>query len=64
MKLKNTIRVERAKLRITQKELAKYCQVSHQAIQKIENGSHPNLITAFRIAEYFDCSINDIFKIE
>ena len=58
----NEIRVCRARRRITQGELAEAVGVSRQTIISIENGRYdPSLDLAFRLATYFDMSIEDIF---
>jgi len=58
----NEIRVCRARKRITQGELADAVGVSRQTIISIENGRYdPSLDLAFRLAKYFDMSIEDIF---
>jgi len=60
--MKNTIRVERAKKRITQKELADEVNVTRQAIWAIENGKvDPKIGLVFRIARFFKLKIEDIF---
>jgi putative transcriptional regulator len=61
----NTIRVERAKKRITQAELAKQVHVSRQTIHAIENGKFvPSTLLALKIARYFGVSIEDLFILE
>ena len=61
----NEIRVCRARKRITQGELADAVGVSRQTIISIENGRYdPSLELAFRLARYFDMSVEDIFHYE
>ena len=49
--------------KITQKELAKRCFVSAQAISKWENGiSSPNILMLKDIAVALGVEINDLFK--
>ena len=61
----NEIRVCRARKRITQGELANAVGVSRQTIISIENGRYdPSLDLAFRLARYFDMSVEDIFHYE
>ena len=61
----NEIRVCRARKRITQGELADAVGVSRQTIISIENGRYdPSLELAFRLAKYFDMSVEDIFHYE
>lgn len=60
---KNTIKVERAKKNITQKELAKQIGSSRQAIHQIECGkAEPRLCTAMKIAKFFGVKVQDIFS--
>ncbi len=63
--MENTIRVERAKKRITQAELAKQVNVSRQTIHAIENGKFvPSTLLALKIAHYFGISVEDLFILE
>jgi putative transcriptional regulator len=63
--MKNSIRVERAKIRISQEELAEAVQATRQSIHLIENGkTEPKLSMAFRISQYFGLKIEDIFETE
>lgn len=50
---------------ITQGELAEQVGVSRQAINSIETGKYdPSLELAFKLADKFDCQIEDIFEYE
>ncbi len=63
--MENTIRVERAKKRITQAELAKQVEVSRQTIHAIETGKFvPSTVLALKIARYFNVMLEDLFKLE
>jgi putative transcriptional regulator len=63
--MKNSIRVERAKIRISQEELADAVQATRQSIHLIENGkTEPKLSMAFRISQYFGLKIEDVFQTE
>lgn len=63
--MKNTIRVERAKKRISQEELADAVSATRQSIHLIENGkTEPKLSLALRIARFFGVKIEDIFDTE
>jgi putative transcriptional regulator len=63
--MKNSIRVERAKIRISQEELAEAVQATRQSIYLIENGiSEPKLSMALKISQYFGLKIEDIFETE
>jgi putative transcriptional regulator len=63
--MKNHIRVERARMRITQEELAARVQVSRQAINAIEAGKY-NLSTmlALKIAQVFGTTVDVLFELE
>jgi putative transcriptional regulator len=64
LKMVNTIRVERAKKRITQAELAKKLKVSRQTIHSIETGKFvPSTVLALKIAKYFDVEFDEIFQL-
>ena len=61
--MKNKIRVERAKRRMTQKELAKEVKASRQTIHQIEsNKTDPKIGIAMRIARFFGLNVEDIFQ--
>jgi putative transcriptional regulator len=63
--MKNTIKVERAKLGITQAELADKINVSRQTINSIEIGKFvPSTVLALKIALIFDTTVDAIFRLE
>jgi len=63
--MENTIRVERAKKRITQAELAKQVQVSRQTIHAVETGKFvPSTVLALKISQYFGIMLEDLFILE
>ncbi|HXS37899.1 MAG TPA: helix-turn-helix transcriptional regulator [Flavipsychrobacter sp.] len=63
--MKNTIRVERARMDITQAELAKKTDVSRQTINAIEANKYvPSTVLALKIARLFGKTVNDIFELE
>ena len=63
--MKNTLRELRLKESISQVDMGKILQVSRQTINSIENGKYdPSLPLAFKISEYFNLSIEDIFTPE
>jgi len=63
--MKNTLKVERAKLNLTQAELAEKVQVSRQTINSIEIGKYvPSTALALKIASIFQVTVNDVFKLE
>ncbi|MDB0440518.1 helix-turn-helix transcriptional regulator [Clostridioides difficile] len=63
--MKNRLEEIRKKKGIRQEELATALQVSRQTIGSLENGRYnPSIILAFKIARYFDMSIEEIFIYE
>lgn len=60
--MKNQIKVLRAAKDITQEQLAKDLEVTRQTINSIEKGRYdPSLTLAFKISDYFEKSIEEIF---
>ena len=50
---------------IKQEELAATLEVSRQTIGSLENGRYnPSILLAFKIARYFDVSIEEVFIYE
>ena len=50
---------------ITQEELANALEVSRQTVGSLENGRYnPSIILAFKIARFFDVSIEEVFIYE
>ncbi len=63
--MKNTIRVERAILDITQQQLAEAVGVSRQTINSIESGKYiPSTVLSLKIARYFQKPTDSIFQLE
>jgi putative transcriptional regulator len=63
--MKNSIKVERAKLNLTQQDLADLIAVSRQTINSIESGKYvPSTVLALKIARVFKVAIEEIFKLE
>jgi putative transcriptional regulator len=63
--MKNRLKVLRAEHDLTQENLAEQVEVTRQTIISIEKGTYdPSLKLAFRIARYFDKSIEEIFEYE
>ncbi|WP_288866963.1 helix-turn-helix transcriptional regulator [uncultured Sneathia sp.] len=63
--MKNKISQLRKQHKITQEELANEVGVTRQTITSIETGKYiASLPLAFKIAKFFDMSIEDIFSIE
>lgn len=63
--MKNRIEEIRKERGIKQEELAAALEVSRQTIGSLENGRYnPSIILAFKLARYFNMSIEDIFIYE
>ena len=63
--MKNTIRVERAILNITQAALAEKVKVSRQTINAIESNKYvPSTVLALKIAKVFQKRVEEIFTLE
>ena len=63
--MKNSIKVERARLDMTQQDLANALEVSRQAINAIEKGKfNPSTILALKISSIFQKGVNEIFTLE
>ena len=63
--VKNWVKLERARIDITQRQLAEAIGVSVQTINIIEkNKVKPSYITAVKIANYFKLPISEIFILE
>lgn len=60
--MKNTIKVERAILDITQEELAQKIGVSRQTINSIEKDRYvPSTVLALKLSAVFNKPVNDLF---
>ena len=60
--MENNLRVLRAIKNITQEDLASSVGVTRQTILAIENGKYnPSLDLAFKIAKYFETTIEQVF---
>lgn len=63
--MKNTLKVQRAILNITQEELAKKISVSRQTINAIESGKYvPSTVLALKLAVVFKRPVEDIFILD
>ena len=63
--MKNNLEKIRKEKGISQEELAKALEVSRQTIGSLENDRYnPSIILAFKIARYFNMSIEEIFIYE
>ena len=63
--MKNRLEEIRKERGVKQEELALALEVSRQTISSLENGRYnPSIILAFKIARYFERSIEEIFIYE
>lgn len=63
--VKNRLEEIRKKRGIKQEDLAAELEVSRQTIGSLENGRYnPSITLAFKLARYFQMSIEDIFIYE
>jgi putative transcriptional regulator len=61
--MNNNLKVLRAKYDLTQQNLAEKVDVTRQTIISIEKQKYePSLTLAFKLANYFNVKIEDIFK--
>lgn len=63
--MKTLIREKRTEFNMTQEELANKLKVSRQTIISLEKGKYkPSLILAHKLAQTFNCKIEDLFIFE
>lgn len=63
--MKNTLKVQRAILDLTQEDLAKAIGVSRQTINSIEKNRYvPSTVLALKLSAIFKIPVNDFFKLE
>ena len=63
--MKNRIESIRKEKGIRQEEFAKAMGVSRQTISSLENGRYnPSILLAYKIAKYFEMTIEDVFLFE
>ncbi|NLZ80836.1 MAG: helix-turn-helix transcriptional regulator [Clostridiales bacterium] len=63
--MKNRLEEIRNEQKINQEDLARSLEVSRQTISSLENGRYnPSITLAFKIARYFNMSIEEIFIYE
>ncbi|HVP93735.1 MAG TPA: helix-turn-helix transcriptional regulator [Methanoregulaceae archaeon] len=63
--MKNRIRMYRAMHEVTQETLAQDLGVTRQTILAIEKGKYdPSLFLAYKIAKYFNLSIDEVFLLD
>ncbi|MBO7588250.1 MAG: helix-turn-helix transcriptional regulator [Bacteroidaceae bacterium] len=63
--MKNNLRVERARVRMTQQELADKTGVTRQTIVAIEQGKfNPSTVLALKMTRVFGVTIEALFELE
>ena len=63
--MKNTLKVERAILNLTQDELAQKIGVSRQTINSIEASRYvPSTVLALKLSAIFNKSVNEFFILD
>lgn len=63
--MKNTLKVQRAILDLTQEDLAKEIGVSRQTINSIEKNRYvPSTVLALKLSAIFKIPVNEFFKLE
>ncbi|MBR08231.1 MAG: transcriptional regulator [Rickettsiales bacterium] len=63
--MKNLIKVERARMEISQSELAERVGVTRQTIYAIEKGKFtPSVVLAFKLAKELNVEITYLFELE
>ena len=63
--MENRIEAIRKERGVRQEEFAKLMGVSRQTISSLENGRYnPSIILAYKIAKYFDMTIEEVFVFE
>ena len=63
--MKNRLEEIRKAKGVTQEELANALEVSRQTVGSLENGRYnPSIILAFKIARFFEVSIEEVFIYE
>jgi putative transcriptional regulator len=64
MKLKNNVRMHRARLDLSQEELAKAVGVSRQTIHAVERGkAEPSVTLALKLARLFELRVEELFEL-
>ncbi|MEN2466702.1 helix-turn-helix transcriptional regulator [Ornithinibacillus sp. FSL M8-0202] len=63
--MKTLIREKRTERNMTQEDLSQLLKVSRQTIISLEKGKYkPSLVLAHKLAQIFECSIEELFIFE
>jgi putative transcriptional regulator len=64
-KLKNTLKIQRAKRNLTQGELAELVGVTRKTINTVENGVYiPSTYLALRLSQVLDVTVEELFQLD
>lgn len=64
-RLRKTIKLQRAKLELTQEQLAERVQVSRKTINTIENGKFiPSTVLALQLAHALGVTVEELFQLK
>ena len=62
MKLRNFVKMHRARLDMTQEQLARAVGVSRQTIHAVERGkAEPSVVLALKLARLFELRVDELF---
>ena len=65
VKLKNTIKVQRAIKNLTQEQLAELVNVTRKTINTVENGKFvPSTVLALKMARVLNVTVEELFMLE
>jgi putative transcriptional regulator len=63
-KLKNTLKVQRAKKDLTQEELAELVGVTRKTINTVENGVYvPSTYLALKLSQVLEVTVEELFQL-
>ena len=65
VKLKNTIKIQRAIKNLTQEQLAELVNVTRKTINTVENGKFvPSTVLALKMARVLNVTVEELFMLE
>lgn len=65
VKLKNTLKVQRAKMDLTQQQLSDLVQVTRKTINSVEKGKYvPSTVLTLKLARVLDVTVEELFYLE
>lgn len=65
IKLKNTIKIQRAKKNLTQEQLSDLVNVTRKTINTVEKGKYvPSTVLALKLAQTLDVTVEELFSLE